>query len=172
MDALPSAQGEARPLVLLYEDAVMQRLELTETLEQVGFRVVPVVSTEEALAVVNTEPDIRVIVTDVKLSSEDLSGFALAQKLSRERKLASVLISGEMTPCEGEFPVGAHFVAEPVHKAALLRLIRDVISSTEAAIQLSTTSLSSQTLTGPELTSHQEHGPRASGLGQVLLGDC
>jgi CheY-like chemotaxis protein len=56
----------------------MQRLELTETLEQVGFRVVPVVSAEEALAVVNTEPDLRVIVTDVKLSSEDLSGFALA----------------------------------------------------------------------------------------------
>ena len=78
MNALPSAQGEARPLVLLYEDAVMQRLEFTETLEQVGFRVVPVVSAEEALAVVNTEPDIRVIVTDVKLSSEDLSGFALA----------------------------------------------------------------------------------------------
>lgn len=103
-------------------------------MEQAGFRVVPVVSAEEALAVVNTRSDIRVTVTDVKLSSEGLSGFALAQKLSRERKIGAVLISGEMAPGERELPVGAHFVAKPVHKATLLRLIRDVISSTEAAI--------------------------------------
>jgi DNA-binding NarL/FixJ family response regulator len=123
------SQDDPRPVVLLVEDEALVRLTLGEMLEDSGFRVLAVVSPEEALDVLGHVPNIRALVTDVELSSRDMNGFGLARKVGEEYGLPVVVLSGRAGPELDDLTSGVHFIAKPVHQATLARLVRDVIQS-------------------------------------------
>ncbi len=101
------------------------RMELAEMLEG-GFRVLPVASAEEALEVLQANPDVEAVVTDVNLSQSSMDGLELARRVSRERGLGVVVISGQVIP-DDELPSGVHFLAKPVHEGTLVRLVQSVL---------------------------------------------
>ncbi|HEV2605094.1 MAG TPA: response regulator transcription factor [Microvirga sp.] len=121
------SQDDPRPVVLLVEDEALVRLTLGEMLEESGFRVLSVVSPEEALEVLGHVPAIRALVTDVELSSGSMNGFGLARKVGEEYGLPAVVLSGRAGPEPDDLTSGVHFVAKPVHQATLARLVRDLI---------------------------------------------
>ncbi len=122
---MSDSQNASRPLVLLVEDAVLMRMELAEMLEG-GFRVLPVASAEEALEVLQANPDVEAVVTDVNLSQSSMDGLELARRVCRERGLGVVVISGQVIP-DDELPSGVHFLAKPVHEGTLARLVQSVL---------------------------------------------
>jgi CheY-like chemotaxis protein len=117
---------DARPSVLIAEDAVLMRMELADMLEGSGFRALPVASAEEALKVLTADSNIQAVVTDVNLSPEGADGFALARQVHSERNIGVVVISGQVIP-DAELPPGEHFLAKPVHEATLVHLVRSVM---------------------------------------------
>jgi DNA-binding NarL/FixJ family response regulator len=127
-EAVPAAHDDSRPLVLLVEDEVLVRMALTRMLERSGFHVIPVSSADEAVQVLSAVPDIRAVVTDVKLSLGGMDGFELARKVRGERNIGVVVASGRAEPGQDELPPGMHFIAKPVHRTTLVHLVRDVMS--------------------------------------------
>ena len=126
---------DPRPVVLLVEDEALVRLTLGEMLEDSGFRVLAVVSPEEALDVLRHVPNIRALVTDVELSSGSMNGFGLARKVGEEYALPAVVLSGRAGPELDDLTSGVHFIAKPVHQATLAHLVRDVIQSHASSAQ-------------------------------------
>ena len=120
---------DARPVVLLVEDEALVRLTLGEMLEDSGFRVLSVVSPEEALEVLGPVPNISALVTDVELSSRTMDGFELARLVGEEYGLPAVVLSGRAGPGLDDLTSGVYFMAKPVHQATLARLLRDVIEA-------------------------------------------
>lgn len=106
----------------------MQRIELSEMLESASFRVMSVVTAEEALQVLSTVPGVQAVVADVKLSSDGMDGFELAQTVRRNWNIGAIAVSGQVAPAEEELPVGVHFVAKPVHEATLIHLVRSILA--------------------------------------------
>jgi DNA-binding NarL/FixJ family response regulator len=139
-------------VVLVVEDGVLQRVELALMLEDAGFRVVSVAQAEEALTVLDAVPDIKAVVTDVRLSSGGKSGFELAHKVRTERGLGVLVMSGHVGPEPHELPPGTLFIAKPVHEATLVHLVRDLISS------------ASQPERAPTNTPAPERAPAGQGL--------
>jgi len=124
---------DPRPVVLLVEDEALVRLTLGEMLEDSGFRVLSVVSPEEALEVLRHVPNIRALVTDVELARGAMNGFELAQKVGEEYGLPAVVLSGRAGPGLDDLASGVYFIAKPVHQATLAGLLRDASSEQPAS---------------------------------------
>jgi DNA-binding NarL/FixJ family response regulator len=123
------SKDDPRPVVLLVEDEALVRLTLGEMLEDSGFRVLSVVSPEEALEVLGHVPNIRALVTDVELAPGAMNGFELARKVGEEYGLPAVVLSGRAGPGLDDLTSGVYFLAKPVHQTTLARLLRDVIEA-------------------------------------------
>jgi DNA-binding NarL/FixJ family response regulator len=114
-------------LVLLVEDEVLVRTTIARMLESGSFRVVSAASADEALEVLGAGLGIKAVVTDVNLVGSSMNGFALAQRVSREWRIGVVVMSGRVTPEQGELPPGALFLAKPVHRSTLVQLVWNVV---------------------------------------------
>src|SRR5215218_10331700 len=99
------------PVVLLVEDEMLVRMLAAEVLSEAGFTIIESGSAEEALAVLQTRPDVRVLFTDVNMPGA-LDGLGLAQIVHERAPEVSILIgSGRIRPLSGELPPGAQFIA-------------------------------------------------------------
>ena len=130
-------QDDSRPLVLLVEDEVLVRMTLTAMLEEGGFRVAPVAQADETLEVLAAVPDVRAVVTDVRLASDGMDGFELARRIHKQWGVGVVVVSGRAAPDQTELPTGVTFIAKPVHQATLMRLVRNAVESQDQPGQAS-----------------------------------
>ncbi len=113
--------SESRPVVLLAEDEALVRMYNADVLDEAGFRVVEAGNAEEAIALFEARPDIRIVVTDVEMPGSK-NGFDLARHVTDKRPLVGVLIvSGRVRPAEDELPDGSRFLAKPYSPDELLR---------------------------------------------------
>ena len=64
--------------ILLVEDEPLVRLVLTDLLADAGYRVTEAGNADEAMTLLESRPDMRVIITDVRMPGT-LDGFALAR---------------------------------------------------------------------------------------------
>jgi CheY-like chemotaxis protein len=55
------------PIILIVEDEFLLRLDAAETIESAGFEVIQAANADEAIAVLKTHPDIRVVFTDIQM---------------------------------------------------------------------------------------------------------
>src|SRR5215207_7525329 len=82
---------------------------------------------EEALAVLQTRPDVRVLFTDVNMPGS-LDGLGLAQIVHERIPEVGILIgSGRIRPLSGELPPGAQFIAKPYAPSALTEAVRALV---------------------------------------------
>ena len=113
--------GAEQPIVvLLAEDEVLIRMLMADVLIDAGFRVVEASNAEEALALLEARADVRVLVTDVKMSGR-LDGFALAQLVGRRwPHIGIVITSGHAVRGDEAVPEGTLFLSKPVKIETLL----------------------------------------------------
>ena len=93
----------AQPRILLVEDEFLIRMTLAEALSEDGFEVIEAASGEEALALLQRDPSIALLLTDLNLS-DGLSGLALAAEARRERpRLPAIFMTGrpDLVPPSG-----------------------------------------------------------------------
>jgi CheY-like chemotaxis protein len=123
MDRKPS---NARNVVLVVEDEPFVRLFGADLLEQAGFAVLQASNADEALHLLETHPEVRVVFSDVEMPGS-LDGLGLARCIcQRWPQIGIVLTSGhrirmEMIPQEGKF------LAKPYDGKALVRHIEEII---------------------------------------------
>ena len=107
------------PVLLLVEDEMRVRMLAAEVLSEAGFTIIGSGSAEEALAVLQTRSDVRVLFTDVNMPGA-LDGLGLAQVVHKGWPAIRILIgSGRIRPRPGELPPGAQFIAKPYAPSAL-----------------------------------------------------
>ena len=148
---------DPRPLILLVEDEVLVRTTLSSMLEFGGLRVIPVPNYDEALEVLAAVSGISVVVTDVKLASSSMDGFALARKIWDQWRIGILVVSGHATPQPIEPSDRIYFVAKPVHQGTLVHLVQDLITLSDNSNQPQETRTTSEGATeNVTLTSRQQ----------------
>ena len=115
---------EGQPAVLVVEDEELVRLNSCETLEAAGLKVLEAANAEEGVALLETHPEIRVLVTDVRMPGW-MSGIDLARLVEKKWPEISILVtSAYYTAEEGELPENMTLFPKPFSPDALAREVR------------------------------------------------
>ena len=106
-------KADSEPVVLVVEDEVLLRFCAADSLHEKGFAVVEAASAEEALAILETRDDVRVLFTDIGIAG-DINGLDLARQVhERWPNIRLVMTSGGPEPDKAEIPEEGRFIAKP-----------------------------------------------------------
>jgi CheY-like chemotaxis protein len=116
-----------RPTILVTEDNAILRFLAAETLTDHGYKVLEAESAEEALKVLETHKDVRLLFTDIQMPP-GLDGLELAREVhSRWPKVLLVVTSGQVRPLKEEIADDGRFLAKPYQAKDLLVQIDEMI---------------------------------------------
>ena len=106
--------------MLVVEDEVLIRFDLSDHLRDCGFDVIEAANADEALEFLASVP-IDVVVTDVRMPGS-MDGIQLAHLLHRERpQIGVIVVSGHADA--DQVPSGVPVVAKPFNMGDLLDLV-------------------------------------------------
>src|SRR5690349_17694224 len=111
-------------VVLVVEDEPLVRLDAIDTLTGAGFRVIDAASADEAIAILESRRDIRVVVTDIQMPGS-MDGLKLAATIrNRWPPIALIVTSGRVLVQPEELPERGRFLAKPYNGPRLVEAIQ------------------------------------------------
>lgn len=115
--------GSKPAKILVVDDEAPLRFPVCECLSDVGFIVVEAGNADDALALVQADPDIELVFTDVRMPGS-MNGIALARRLRAEFPLVQVIVTSGNTSVE-ELDPGTLFIGKPYELTYVVdRLLR------------------------------------------------
>jgi DNA-binding NtrC family response regulator len=122
-----------RPVLVLAEDEPLVRWFAADFLDEAGFKVFEACHADEALILLQSRPDIQVLMTDVEMGSGK-NGFELAREVhKRWPSVVILIVSGRAYPGNHDLPKGAVFIRKPYTPTAILRIIHDLTQPSDGA---------------------------------------
>lgn len=116
-----------RPVVLIVEDEFLVRMDTRATLETAGFDVIEAGDADEAIAILSTRNDIRLIFTDVHMPGS-MDGLKLAHFVrDRWPPVKVVATSGRARITDSDLPEGVRFLPKPYSAAEITATLRELI---------------------------------------------
>jgi two-component system, response regulator PdtaR len=112
------------PVILIVEDEFLLRLDSAETIGNAGFEVVQAANADEAIAILKSRPDIRVVFTDIQMPGS-MDGLKLA-RFVRDRwpPIKIIATSGRVVAGDDNLPAGSSFLPKPYRGAELVAALR------------------------------------------------
>jgi two-component system, response regulator PdtaR len=113
-----------RPVVLIVEDEFLLRKYATGTIEDTGFEVVKAGNADEAIAIPEARPDIRVVFTDIQMP------LKLAHYVrGKWPPIKIIATSGQMTLSDADLPKGGIFLSKPYAPEAISATLHTLTGS-------------------------------------------
>jgi CheY-like chemotaxis protein len=112
-----------RPLVLIVEDEYLIRTHAAEVIRDAGFEVVEASNADEAVMILESRRDIRVVFTDLRMPGS-MDGLKLAHVVrDRWPPVHIVATSGHYAFKAGELPTGTVFLSKPYSQHQIARTL-------------------------------------------------
>jgi CheY-like chemotaxis protein len=112
--------------VLVVEDEPLIRLGIASLVEEAGYEVIEAANATEAIARLERDSDIRLVLTDVDMPG-GMDGIRLAHFVrDRWPPVKLIVISGKVGVSLSELPEGSRFFTKPAGDTMLLTAIRDL----------------------------------------------
>jgi two-component sensor histidine kinase/CheY-like chemotaxis protein len=151
---LPDKPGP--PKVLVVEDEMLLRMRAVDIVEDAGFTPIEAVNADQALAILESRSDVDLLFTDIQMPGS-MDGLKLAYAVhERWPSIKIILVSGKLTPTDGERPTDSRFFGKPLEVKQMIAEIQEMIG--QGALKLIPPSL---LIAGPHETQSQRT-PRAS----------
>src|SRR5580698_11288280 len=119
--------GTKGPAVLIVEDEPLVRLCAAQTVEDAGYEVIEAESADEAIAILESRRDIRVIFTDIHMPGS-MDGLKLAHAVRhRWPPIKIIVTSGRELATEQDLPEGGRFFRKPYDPIAVCETLRELV---------------------------------------------
>jgi len=116
------------PLVLVVEDELLLRLNAVSLLEEAGFGVLEAASADDAIALLESRQDIRIVFTDINMPGS-MDGLRLAHAIrNRWPPIELVITSGQLRLRKEDMPERGHFLSKPYDPSELVETVRSLAS--------------------------------------------
>jgi CheY-like chemotaxis protein len=113
------------PVVLVVEDDPLLRLTTAEGLQDAGFDVIEAQDADEAIKILETRADIRVIFTDIEMPGS-MDGLKLAAMVrDRWPPVEIIVTSGKQMPEAEKLPQRSRFFPKPTDFTTVAKTIRE-----------------------------------------------
>ncbi len=120
-----NSMGMTAVTILIVEDDELVRELGVEFLSDAGFQVLEATNGEEALSLLESNPNIGVLFTDINMPGP-LDGITLASVAAVQwPHLAIIIGSGNVLPRSGGLPRGITFIRKPYDPESVIRLIHE-----------------------------------------------
>lgn len=125
------------PVILVVEDETLLRMLAGDILtDGAGYRVIEAVNVDEALILLESRHDVRLVFTDVNMPGA-LNGFALARIVDmRFPGIKVIVTSGLAQPGVGDLPKGKRFLPKPYAPSALITMVQEMLGETAKPIMV------------------------------------
>jgi CheY-like chemotaxis protein len=98
-----------RPVVLVVEDEFLVRMQAVDMIEEAGFDAIEANNADEAIRLLETRKDIRIVFTDIEMPGS-MDGLRLARAIrDRWPPIELILTSGKHQFSSNEIPARGHF---------------------------------------------------------------
>jgi CheY-like chemotaxis protein len=115
------------PLVLVVEDEVLLRMHAVSLLQEAGFDTLEAGSADEAITLLETRNDIRIVFTDINLPGS-MDGLRLAHAIRhRWPPIELLLTSGQTRVGDEDMPDRGLFLGKPYDGGELVRTLRSFV---------------------------------------------
>src|ERR1700744_912535 len=102
-----------RPVVLIVEDQILLGMNAIDMIEEAGFEVVEAGNADEAILILESRTDIRVVFTDIQMPGS-MDGLKLAAAVrGRWPPIKIIATSGHYVMREGDLPAGGVSLPKP-----------------------------------------------------------
>ena len=114
-------------LVLVVEDEFLLRMHAVSLLEEAGFDTLEAGSADEAIALLESRKDIRIVFTDINLPGS-MDGLRLAHAIRhRWPPIELLLTSGHTRVGDDDMPDRGLFLGKPYDGGELIRTVRSLV---------------------------------------------
>jgi two-component system, response regulator PdtaR len=114
------------PLVLVVEDEFLVRMNAVSLLEEAGFGVLEASNADDAIALLESRQDIRIVFTDINMPGS-MDGLRLAHAIrNRWPPVELVLASGRMGVRNEDMPARGLFLSKPYDPTELVEVVRSL----------------------------------------------
>jgi CheY-like chemotaxis protein len=101
------------PVVLIVEDEMVIRWGAVKMAEDAGFEVLEAANADEAIEILESRNDIRLVFTDIHMPGS-MDGLKLAHAVrDRWPPIKIIVTSGREMPTKDDLPEGGRFLAKP-----------------------------------------------------------
>jgi CheY-like chemotaxis protein len=119
-------KASSRSVVLIVEDEVLLRWHAAAIVEDAGFDVVEAANADEAIAILETRSDIRVVFTDIQMPGS-IDGLRLAHFVrTRWPPVHIIATSGQLKLRQDDLPKGGRYLAKPYAPSDLMGILREL----------------------------------------------
>lgn len=155
---LPDSPGP--PKVLVVEDEMLLRMRAVDIVEDAGFTPIEAANADEALAILESRSDVDLLFTDIQMPGS-MDGLKLAYAVhERWPSIKIILVSGKLTPTDGEKPADSRFFGKPLEVKRMIAELREMIG--EGALKLIPPDISLLVPAAGLIEHHSHRAPRAS----------
>jgi CheY-like chemotaxis protein len=117
----------ARAVVLVVEDEPLLRMMALDMVEDAGFEAVEAASADEAVRVLESRPDIRIVFTDIDMPP-GMDGVKLAAFIrDRWPPIQIIITSGQFSSHQLKLPERALFFPKPYNRENVSSAMRDFL---------------------------------------------
>lgn len=114
--------------VLVVEDEILVRMNIAMSLEDEGFIVFEASDADEAIAILNAHPEIRLMFTDIDMPGS-MDGLKLAAAVrDRWPPVKIIVTSGHRHLSDEALPVEGRFFSKPYDPARVIRTIMEMVA--------------------------------------------
>lgn len=116
-----------RPVVLVVEDEPILRLMAVDVVEEAGFEAVEAAGADDAIRILETRLDIRVVFTDVDMPG-GVDGMKLAAAIrDRWPPIEIIITSGKKRPRPEDMPARGVFFSKPYRREDVAAMMRRLV---------------------------------------------
>lgn len=123
-------EPRAKPVILLVDDEPLFVLELKESLVEAGYEALSAHSADQAIKLLDSHPDIRLVVTDINMPGST-NGYGLIRVVqARWPPVKLIILCQKSSLAPGLPPKDVHVLSKPLIFAHLDAIIRQLLQMT------------------------------------------
>jgi CheY-like chemotaxis protein len=115
--------------ILIVEDSGVIRLGAVDMAEREGFLVFEAANADDAIAILEAHPEIRLVFTDIEMPGS-MDGLKLAHYISlRWPPIRLIVVSGQMLCEQAALPEGGLFFPKPYRQSEITTAMRSLLAA-------------------------------------------
>jgi DNA-binding NtrC family response regulator len=124
------AFSESSAVVLIVEDEFLLRMAAVDFIAEAGFQVLEAKNADDAVRLLESRDDIRLVFTDIDMPLGSMNGLKLAHAVrDRWPPIAIIVVSGHRIPDEGDMPLHGRFFTKPYNEQAMVATMHDMLKA-------------------------------------------
>jgi two-component sensor histidine kinase/DNA-binding response OmpR family regulator len=126
---MASSQPAALRAVLVVEDEMLLRMRAVDMVEDAGFTPIEAVNADDALAILESRSDIKLLFTDIQMPGS-MDGLKLAYAVHQRWPLIKIiLVSGQLKLTDVDKPADSRFFGKPLDVKQMIAEMQEMIGN-------------------------------------------